>query len=295
MLRSHPRISLPTGESHFIVPIYRNAVAFGDLTQLDNVRNLLQELHRQSADFLETDLHGIRFEIDSLAEELWKEDRNTPQAIIGGLFEKNARGEGKARWGDKTPYYVLHMPKILEWFPAAQFIHLIRDGRDCCLSLFARRHDFGVYNTYHAAKYWQQYVDTGHEQGSMLGPNVYLEIRYEDLLADPRSVMSRICAFLGEEFSESLVNFRKSGQVGKTPLLQQPVQPDNAGKWRTRMTRPQIRIFESAAGDTLARFGYPLETSARRMPLPVRAAFRGHNWFVTNIRRKILLPILQRK
>jgi hypothetical protein len=50
--------------------------------------------------------------------------------------------------------------------------------------------------------------------------------------------------------------------VGKTPLLQQPVQPDNADKWRTRMTCPQIRIFESAAGDTLARFGYPL----RRAP-----------------------------
>jgi hypothetical protein len=43
----------------------------------------------------------------------------------------------------------------------------------------------------------------------MLGPNVYFEIRYEDLLADPRSVMSKICAFLGKN-SVSPQNFRKS-------------------------------------------------------------------------------------
>lgn len=283
MMRSHPRLSLPTGESHFFIPLYRNAEKYGDLSRLENVRAVLDAMHRQSADFLDTDLHGMKFDAAALAEELHREGRCTMPAIISGLFEKNARGEGKVRWGDKTPYYVLHLPKILEWFPDAQIIHLIRDGRDCALSLFERKHDFGVYNTYHAAKYWQQYVEAGCESGRKLGSSVYLEVRYEDMLVDQAAVMRRICDFLHEEFSDSLVNYKKSGEAGKTPLLQKPIQKDNAQKWRTKMTPWQIKVFESAAGDTLAQNGYELLTSAKRFALPLRALFRLHNkvvaWF----------------
>jgi hypothetical protein len=197
--------------------------------------------------------------------------------IVAGLMEKNAVGEGKIRWGDKTPYYVLHIPKLLDWFPRAQIIHLIRDGRDVALSLFARQKDFGVYNTYFAAKYWQQYVETGRADGALLSAAQYLEARYEDLLRDPRAALVRICDFLGEQFAESLVDFKKSGQPGKTPLLQKPVQVDNVEKWRRRLTLTQVRVFEAAAGTTLERLGYPLGTKKRSLSLPVRAAFRAHN------------------
>ena len=70
MLRSHPRISLPTGESHFFVPIYHNRAQYGDLTKYENIRRVLEEMYRRSRNFLETDLHGIRFDIDSFAELL---------------------------------------------------------------------------------------------------------------------------------------------------------------------------------------------------------------------------------
>jgi len=294
MLRSHPRISLPTGESHFIVPLCEDAQAYGALSKLENVRRLLREMYRRSAGFLDTDLHGLRFDIESLSRELWNEGRTTPQSIISGLFERNARGEGKVRWGEKTPYYVLHLPKILEWFPGAQIIHLIRDGRDCSLSLIHRKHDFNVYNTYEAAKYWQRYVEVGRKHGAMLDSATYIEIRYEDLVTDPARTMARICAFLEEEYADSLVNFTKSDEAGKTPLLQMPVQADNAGKWRSQMTHGQIRIFESAAGDTLARLGYSLETDARKLPLLLRVALRGHNRLWTAMNRAFLRRLLRK-
>ena len=285
MLRSHPRISLPTGESHFFIPLYRDAENYGDLSQPENIRLVLETMYRQSADFLDTDLHGLTFDIDKLTAEFHAEKRFSMQSIIAGLFEKNAALEGKARWGDKTPYYVLHIPKLLEWFPNGQIIHLIRDGRDVALSLFARRHDFGVYNTYFAAKYWQQYVEAGHAYGAGLPDSTYLEIRYEDILRDQRAVMLEICDFLGEEFSESLLNFKKAGQAGKTPLVQQPVQSTNSEKWRKNLSKWQIRVFESAAGDTLSRFGYPLLTGARPLPLVLRAAYRAHNKVAQRLRR----------
>ena len=285
MLRSHPHISLPTGESHFIIPLYRKKESFGDLHQRSNLRKVVEAMYLQSAEFLETDLHGMNFELEAFVDELYQQRCCTLPDIVRALFEKNAAGEGKLRWGDKTPYYVLHLPKILEWFPDARIIHLIRDGRDCALSMFARRYDFHVYNIYHAANYWKQYVDAGQEAGQHLDKEVYFELRYEDILADQELAMQRLCLFLGEEFSPSLIDFHKTDHIGKTPLLQEPVQEDNKEKWRTRLSAWQLRVFESVAADTLSRNGYPLTTSGARLPLSLRIIYRSHNAFLRRMRR----------
>ncbi|NOR70193.1 MAG: sulfotransferase [Methylomarinum sp.] len=277
MLRSHPSISLPTGESHFFIPLFRNVESFGDLNDEKNIRKVLEAMYKQSADFLDTDIHGIKFDIERLTNEFKKEKRNTIALLIAGLFEKNATGEGKSRWGDKTPYYVLHMKTILEMFPNAQFIHLIRDGRDCALSMFERKHDFGVYNTFFAAKYWEIYVELGRQMGAELGNKIYHEIRYEDLLETPKVVMQGVCKFLNEPYSDGLVNFKKSGEAGKTPLLQQPIQNSNSEKWRSKMTHRQIALFEGAVGNTLKQCGYPLITTAKPILLPIKAWWRLHN------------------
>jgi len=281
MLRSHPNISLPTGESHFIIPLYRDAKNFGDLKKAENIRRVLEAMYEKSADFLDTDIHGIKFDIDRLTTELFNEGKNSIPDIISALFEKNALGDNKQRWGDKTPYYVLHMKTLLEMFPSAQFIHLIRDGRDCALSMFERKHDFYVYNTFFAAKYWEIYVDGGRRIGKELGDKIYHEVRYEDLLDAPEDTLRRICAFLGEPFSDNVLNFKKSGSAGKTPLLQKSVQKDNQAKWRSKMSSRQIATFEGAVGDTLKALGYPLVTNAKLISLPVKALWRLHNMILT--------------
>ncbi len=285
MLRSHPNLSLPTGESHFFVPLYRNRREFGDLRRRENVHRVLEAMYRQSRAFLETDLHGLRFDPEALAERFHAEGRDTIPAIIAGLYEANAAGENKPRWGEKTPYYVLHMPLLLEMFPGAQFIHVIRDGRDVLLSLFGRRDDFGVYNSYYGARYWEQYVATGQHLGRQLPPDRYLEIRYEDLLAFPERTVRHICRFLDEPFDPAVIHFRKAGEAGKTPLVQRDLQPQNVAKWRRRLTPLQRWLFEGAAGTLLYTNGYPLATRARPLPLPVRILGRLHNDWVRRWRK----------
>ena len=53
---------------------------------------------------------------------------------IAAIFEAYAAHEGKPRWGDKTPMYMRHLPLLERLFPDAQYVHLIRDGRDAALS-----------------------------------------------------------------------------------------------------------------------------------------------------------------
>jgi hypothetical protein len=286
MLRSHPRISLPTGESHFMVPIYQNRLQYGDLKQPQNIESVLKDMYRKSREFLETDLHGIRFEIESMTKLICQKGCLTIPDVFSTIYEENARGEGKVRWGEKTPWYLLHMPLILEMFSNVQFVHIIRDGRDVALSLFNRRHDFGVYNIFNAAEYWTGYLERGQKLGAQLKSTAYHEVRYEDLLEKPHETVRRICDFLGEKYSERVVDYKTSTVAGKTPLLLKPIQKSNAYKWKKQLRRRQIETFESVAGTILARNGYELATSGQPISLLEKALYRGHNAFCNLIYRK---------
>ena len=89
---------------------------------------------------------------------------------------------GKTRWGDKTPGYLIEIDRLRQVFPNAKFIHLIRDARDVSLSLW-RKGWFGPHLR-NAARHWSESVRTGIEQGRLLPPGSYHEIRYEDLVRD---------------------------------------------------------------------------------------------------------------
>jgi len=258
MLRSHPDISIPTGESHFFIPYYRRRDEFGDLNESSNLRRLLHDIYHARSTFFDEELHGTRLDPDRFTKLLHAQGVNSVPAVISAIFALNAAGEGKARWGDKTPYYILHLDTLLEMFPDAQFIHIVRDGRDCALSMLERKRDLHIFNTYHAAYLWQRYV----AHGALFGranPDIYKEIKYEDLLSQPENMVKDVCDFLHIEYSDAVINFKKSGGKGKTPLLTKPLQKDNMEKWRTRMSSHQIKVFENVAGDMLRAKGYKCE------------------------------------
>lgn len=253
MLKSHPDLSLPTAESHF----YQRRTEFGDLSDLGALTRLLKAIYASRKLFFDEDVHGIRFNAGTLAKRFHARQLTSVPEVIAGIFEANAEAEGKLRWGDKTPYYILHLETLLEMFPNAQFVHIIRDGRDCALSMLERKWDLEIFNTYHAAYTWNKYVNAGKVFGAKY-PDRYHELCFESLLNEPEQTVDSLCRFLNIEFNEQVIDFKKSNGSGKTQLLTQPLQKSNQGKWREQMSPRQIRIFEALAGETLSACGYSL-------------------------------------
>ena len=274
MLRSHPELSLPTAESHFFIPFYKRRSEFGDLTQLKNLQAFLEEVYTFRKIFFDEDVHGIEFNVQELATEFHHAGISTIPDIISAIFQKNATAEGKLRWGDKTPYYILHLETLLEMFPNAQVIHLIRDGRDCAVSMLERKWDLKIFNTYHAAYTWNKYVQAGKTFGQR-HPKHYFEIRYEDILNQPEVSIKNLCGFLDITFDDSVINFKKSDGSGKTPLLQQPLQKNNQAKWKDKLSQKQLSIFEALAGETLTSCGYELFAPDPHLSKP--------DWFINEI------------
>lgn len=289
LLRSHPRLSFPP-ESHFIVRMYRKygdpknqaeVFALADtILKLSWIRNWKLDLTRESF----TDCQSFR-------------------QVVSVLFETWAKREGKGRWGDKTPQYVSAIPTLLEIFPTGKFIHCYRDGRDVALS--AQRSWFGPKNVYTAARWWRHSVETGRKAGMTLNDDQYLEVRYESLLTDTVTTMSRVCRFLGEPDLIGDIRPNPLGRVSDVPIAgvrkttrrpKNEIFVSNHGKWRQQMPIRDRAVFETLAGDLLETLGYEVEGRAREISALEKARWTTHGAFASSLARlntRMLLPRLK--
>jgi hypothetical protein len=255
MLRSRPGISSPTGESRFIIPLLTKTAVYGDLSKRENISAVLRETHSISAEFLETDLHGVKFDIETLADAIHGRGAHTMPQVIDTLFRSNGEGEGTMHWLVKTPYCILNIHLLAAIYPDAQFVNIIRDGRDA-----------------------------GRAMGAILPPERYLEFRFEDMLNAREGTLRRVCAYPGVDFSEKVLNLQKSRDPqSKTPLLSEGIKRNNQEKWRDQMKPHHIRTFESAAGSTLAAYGYPVTVPNGKPSLSARAFWNIHNQVMQRI------------
>jgi hypothetical protein len=187
-------------------------------------------------------------------------------SFVTALFDLYGKRHGKRFVGDKTPGYVRYLPMLHELWPEVKFAHIIRDGRDVCLSVLDWRKGVTSYSTFSddpfttTGVWWEWYVRLGREGGSQLGPGLYHELRYESLVAEPAGESARLCQFLGIPYDASMLRFYE-GRTRSKPGLSTKSSwlPVTSGlrDWRTTMHADDVVRFESAAGELLEELGYP--------------------------------------
>lgn len=96
------------------------------------------------------------------------------------------------------------------------------------------------------ARQWKICVESALEQGRILAANQYLEIRYEDLVSNPKATAQTIADFL--EISADDSNFKD--------FYENKLSDASLEKWKTRLTTEQIAEIESEAGTLLKELGY---------------------------------------
>jgi LPS sulfotransferase NodH len=185
---------------------------------------------------------------------------------IAAVFEAYAEKAGKPRWGDKTPMYMRHLGLLERLFPRAQYVHLIRDGRDAAVSFLEM--PAGTYTRTWAhpdtaaefACLWRTEVAAARALGRRVSPSRYLEIRYEELVAEPESVVAGVCAFAGLPYEPAMTDYREAVDVSAKPHQQRLLQPPTTGvrDWRAELSATDVRAFEAIAGELLAELGYEL-------------------------------------
>lgn len=94
---------------------------------------------------------------------------------------------------------------------------------------------------------WKMLVDAFDTARDALGDESrWLEVRYEDVVAEPDAIMRRVAEHLGLDWSKELAH-----AVGTHPW-----NPVSTTRWRTELTGADVGMLNASLGEHLARFGY---------------------------------------
>jgi hypothetical protein len=249
MLDSHPDLAIP-GENDLLLQQLKAGTPFARGERVDVA-------------WLEALVHASPSTEAALGSYL--SELPGPTTTVGEWIDHSYRAyaahHGKARFGDKTPGLVQHMPAVLSLVPEAAFIHLIRDGRDVAQAFLDQ--PWGPDTVVDAAVLWRKHVTTGRSTGLSLPHDRYFELRYEDLVADPEPALRAICAFLALDFDPAMLEFGASAAraQGYSPFPDSHQNLDRrltAGlrDWRTEMSLGRRLLFEAQAGSALEMCGY---------------------------------------
>jgi len=268
MLNEHSRLHIPR-ESWFLMELMDNLPLQGKLSETDLERAFtLISTHRRWKDWPSSD------------EDLVRVFKSLKAVTLAELVDSVFRGcgnlQGKPRWGDKTPKYIDEVRRLSVLFPGAKFIHVIRDGRDVCMSLRGFR--WQGESIYSIAEYWRDVIYAGRRAEQLLGSEAYLEIDYEDIVVDPEASLRRVCQFLGEEYESAMLEFHKNAAENiadfekekgiHTKTMRAP-RAEDIYRWKSEMSLIHVAMFEAVAGPAMEIAGQKRKFRGPGLVLPL--------------------------
>ncbi|GGK85098.1 hypothetical protein Sme01_29730 [Sphaerisporangium melleum] len=179
---------------------------------------------------------------------------------------------GVVRFGDAGPDLLYSAPVLLQAFPDARFVQLIRDGRDVAADMLADRAAMGLFRTSmlsdetefpnpflgvnsvehrdrwaamrsagKCALRWRSAVRLSAALRQEMPADQLLTLRYEEMAAAPDRTIATVSEFL-------------ESRVSKVALYS--ASAPKVGAWRSRLRPEEAELVEKIAKDELTRLGY---------------------------------------
>lgn len=163
-------------------------------------------------------------------------------------------------WIDHTPGNIRNTQELLERFPEANVVHIVRDGRGVAASVIPL--DWGPNTVWEVTRWWPHWIASG-LAAELSAPDRVVRVHFEDLVRKPRATLAALSrrlhlapddqlgtgtAFLVPRFTHS-----------QHELASHPPDPSRADAWRSSLRPRELEIIESSTADLLRSLGYPLQ------------------------------------
>jgi len=261
LLASHPSIAM-TRRTNLWKHFYGQ---FGDLRDDRNLARCLEAMRRYKR------LVVLRPDLEALRRGFQAGER-TYGRLFALLEQQTADRLGKPRWGDKSLDTERWARPILDAYPHARILHMLRDPRDRYASSYTRwkgrRGGAGAGTAEWLASARLAVANRDRD------PDRYLIVRYESLATDAERTVREICAFIDEPFAPEMLSMDGSGrfkeQGGNSSYgARQPgtISTSSIGRFREVLPPADVAFMQWLAGREMQAFGYQLE--------PVRLGGRG--------------------
>lgn len=274
MLAGHPRIACGP-ETHFfnkLSPGHLRA-ALADRAWPDRAVQLVLSLTLAGQAVTELFGHSER----DLREFLAAREPSTG-ALLESLTALHARKRGKARWAEKTPNHLLHLPAIRRHYPGAPVVRIVRDPRDSALSM--RQLPWASPSALANAHLWSAWFSAS--QPFFRSDARSFTVRYEDLVHEPEGVLTAVCGFIGEVFEPGMLEFTQTATDVSSPKETwkagnaRTLDAGRTERWRQEPDPTLRRALSYTCREGIGAFGYPCaetpKATVRAHPLGPRTA-----------------------
>lgn len=179
---------------------------------------------------------------------------------------------------DKNPSYSIHIDVLDKIFPNAKYIVIVRDYRDNIIS----RKKYSDQNVpiHKLAADWNYYYERIFDSLSKNNIQYHL-IKYEDLASNPTNSLQSLCAYLGESYTDEMLNFQELskemkkhavGSISKEKNekiqrmhgnLEKKVNTERVNAFVNELSEKEIALLDFACEKLALKFGYKKHTSVR--------------------------------
>ena len=158
--------------------------------------------------------------------------------LLGQRYCAHLPGTANARQIDKTPANFLYLGLIAAALPQARIVHVRRQPMDACYAmyktLFRMAYPFS-YDLRDLGHYWLAYQRLMAHWRALLPSERYIEIDYEDLVANQEAVTRRLVAHAGLPWEDACLSFERNPQPSLTASaaqVRQPIYSSSVDLWR---------------------------------------------------------------
>ena len=256
ILGKHPSV-YTFGELHFFGQLC--APPFSSKTRKEEIEKVASQLYCIQQEGYRTYGNPHRFLNEA---RTFLEGLTTYPETQATLFEAFLHHEAAENGGtipcDQTPRNVFYIADILELYPKARIINMIRDPRDVLLSQKRKwkrrflggsdmpmKETFRDWMNYHPitiSHIWRTAVTTAEQ---FLQHERVTSIYFEELLAQPEATVKGVCDFAGITYTHEMLQIP---QVGSSVAEDQPqelgINPHRAHSWHSGTTGGELSSVE---------------------------------------------------
>ena len=285
MLDNHPDLAMPH-ETNFVRPLWWRRIRFGNLRDQANRRRVAEWI------FTDGSTRGGRLRGGRVSrEDAIRRVAAAPPtvgSIVQACLELYAELHSKPRWGDKRPSYSGFIGMLFAMFPHAQYINVVRDPRAAAASQIPMPWSKPDVALPAAIARWEAAIARTDHFARSLRPDQLLDLRYEDMVADPHATLERVCGFAGLRAGgavATMIGKRRGALRGSHRVVSEPITTAAVERWRERLEPREVALVEAATAPLLERFGYRRDDDLRAPPAPRDVAelarqrrFRRREW-----------------
>lgn len=235
---------------------------YGDLSQPENLDRCLDAM------LSFTRIRAMHPDRARLKAEFLAGDDQSYFRLFLLLGRQYAESLGKRRWGDKSLNSERDAARVLEAYPAAVMIHVIRDPRDRHASMVHHRggRRSGVFGS---TAVWRHSARLAADNATRF-PGRYLVVRYEDFVTDPETTLREICGLIGEPFDPRMLTV----DGGAEAPFRRKFSTGSIGRYERDVPTQDVALIERMLASEMERFGYrPTSQGSLRWPQRLRLEF----------------------